>query len=80
MQREPTVQFVTSGFLELGALCPNLVTRTTLFKTAASSANGFAAALRATWSAESGLIEFYGANGELLRTVSPGTAQERKAA
>jgi hypothetical protein len=81
MQPEPTFQFVTSGFLELGALCPKLVTRTTLLQDGRFVGQRFrCGALRATWSADSGLIEFYGANGELLRTVSLGTAQERKAA
>jgi hypothetical protein len=81
MRPEPTFQFVTDGFLELGALCPKLVTRTTLLQNGRYVGARFqCGALRATWSTDSGLIEFCGGNGELLRTINLGAAQERKAA
>lgn len=81
MQPEPTLQIMTGGFVELGALCPKLVTRTTLLQDGLFIGQRFrCGALSATWLAESGLIEFHGANGELLRTVSLATATENKAA
>jgi hypothetical protein len=81
MQPEPTFQFVADNFLELGALCPKLVTRTTLLQNGLFVGQRFrCGALSATWLAESGLIEFHGANGELLRTVSLAAATGNKAA
>ena len=81
MQSEPAIEFLTRGFLELGRSARRWLRGPRFCKMAFSSASDIVAArLSATWSAETGLIEFHGANGELLRTVSGATNQGQKAA
>jgi hypothetical protein len=81
MQTDPLVLAVEATFAELGTGNDTPISRTVLLRDGYFVGHCFRCGdFRAIWKADSTVIEFFGADGELLRTVNPVMQEKRDAA